>query len=237
MLPKRLNHLVGRAMHQYRMLADSDRVLVAVSGGVDSLVLLWLLDYWRAKAPIDYQVLAVHLDMGFDSDAHGLVVAQLQRLNIEFLTEETSFGAQAMQAEDGRSACFHCARQRRNRLFAIARDKGFNKIAFGHHREDIIETFFLNLFYSGNISTMVPRQELFGGNLTIIRPLALLDKKDIQQLAQDIGITPVANPCPMAGDSKRLQVRELLASLYQENDRIKANIFTALSNIRHDYLL
>lgn len=237
MLHKRLNHLVGQAMHQYTMLDDGDHVIVAVSGGVDSLVLAWLLDYWRAKAPINYQVLAVHLDMGFGNDEHGLVVKQLQRLGIEFLTEKTSFGTQAIQAEDGRSACFHCARQRRNRLFAIAKEKSFNKIAFGHHREDIIETFFLNLFYSGNISTMVPRQELFNGNLTIIRPLALLDKKDIQQLAHATGITPVANPCPLALDSKRLQVRELLTSLYQENNRIKSNIFTALSNIRHDYLL
>ena len=236
-LPRKFNRLVGQALHTYRMLADGDRVLIAVSGGVDSLVLAWLLKHWHRKAPIDYQLLAVHLDMGFGDREPLLVEEQLRLLGLPFDIEHTTFGREALRAEQGKSACYHCARQRRNRLFALAEEKGFNKVAFGHHQEDIIETFFLNLLYGGNMSTMVPRQDLFGGGLTLIRPLALVEKEQISRLAAALGLKPVANPCPLAGGSKRESVRSLLTTLYASDPRIKANIFTALANPKPEYLL
>jgi tRNA 2-thiocytidine biosynthesis protein TtcA len=164
MLKKSVNHQIGLALHTYEMLADGDRVMLAVSGGIDSLVLVWLLRFWLRKAPIDYQLLAVHLDMGFGEKEAGLIAIQLDRLGVPYLIEKTDFGRRALEAEEGRSGCFHCARQRRNRLFELAREKGCNKIALGHHQEDIIETFFLNLLWAGNLSTMAPKQELFGGS-------------------------------------------------------------------------
>lgn len=224
-------------MHTYQMLADGDKVLVAVSGGIDSLILTWVLDHWRKKAPINYELLAVHLDMGFGDKEPQLVKMQLEKLNVPFLIEETSYGKKALEAEDGKSGCYHCARQRRNRLFELAREKDCTKLAFGHHQEDIIETFFINIFYSGNISTMVPKQDLFNGKLSIIRPFAFLEKKDIEELGNELGISPVANPCPLSGDSKRETVRSFLNSLYQRDNTIKASIFSALSNVKTDYLL
>jgi tRNA 2-thiocytidine biosynthesis protein TtcA len=233
-----MNRLVGRAMHEYDMLRQGDRVMVAVSGGVDSLVLAWLLDTWRAKAPIDYELLAVHLDMGFGSpDAVCPVTRQLERLMIPFLIERTDFGARALAAENGKSACFHCSRQRRNRLFDLAREREITKIAFGHHRDDILETFFLNLLYGGNISTMVPRQDLFAGRLSIIRPLAFVDKEEIRRVAAELCIEPVKNPCTVDGGSKRQEIRKLLHCLYRANPGAKANIFAALGNVRPGYLL
>jgi len=220
------------------MLRQGDRVMVAVSGGVDSLVLAWLLDFWGAKAPIDYELLAVHLDMGFGAEGSVSPVArQLERLAIPYLIERTDFGSRALAAEEGKSACFHCSRQRRNRLFELAREREMTKIAFGHHKDDILETFFLNLLYAGNISTMVPRQDLFAGRLSIIRPLALIDKDEIRRIAADLGIQPVKNPCIVDGDSKRQEVRNLLQGLYRVHPGAKANIFAALGNIRPGYLL
>jgi tRNA 2-thiocytidine biosynthesis protein TtcA len=236
-LPPKINRLIGQALHTYRMLADGDRVLLAVSGGVDSLVLTWLLAHWRRKAPIDYQLLAIHLDMGFGEREPLLVEEQLRRLEIPYEIESTDFGRRALEAEAGKSGCFYCARKRRNRLFNVAREKGFNKIAFGHHRGDVIETFFLNLLYSGNLSTMVPRQDLFGGKLSLIRPLAFVDKEEIKRLAADLEITPVVNPCPLAGESKRETVRVMLDSLNAGDPRINANIFNALANVKPEYLL
>jgi len=224
-------------MHTYGMLDDKDRVMIAVSGGVDSLVLIWLLDHWQKKAPIKYDLLAVHLDMGFGDQEPELVKEQLDRLGVDYLVEETDFGRRAMEAEDGRSGCYHCARQRRNRLFELARQKGFNKIAMGHHKEDIIETFFINLMYGGNMSTMRPRQDLFAGKLALIRPLAFLEKKEIREIGDKRGIIPVANPCPLSTESKRQEVRDLLESLYQKDPDIKSTIFTALANVRPEYLL
>ncbi|OGR01607.1 MAG: hypothetical protein A2505_00640 [Deltaproteobacteria bacterium RIFOXYD12_FULL_55_16] len=224
-------------MHLYRMLADGDRVMIAVSGGIDSLVLSWLLKEWRRKAPIRYELLAVHLDMGFGGVEYELVREQLCRLDLPMLLERTDFGHKALVAEEGKSGCYHCARQRRNRLFALAKEQHCNKLAFGHHQEDIIETFFLNLFYGGNLSAMAPRQELFGGGLTLIRPLAMVEKKLIIELGQGLGITPVANPCPLAAKSRREEIRTWLAPLYEKNPALKSTIFASLGNVRTDYLL
>ena len=235
-LPPPSNHRIGKALHDYRMLADGDRVLVAVSGGIDSLVLCHVLARWQRKAPIRYELLAVHLDMGFGADT-GAVAAQLELTGLPSLIEHTDFGAKAVAAEEGKSGCYHCARQRRNRLFTLAREHRCAKLAFGHHQEDLIETFLLNLLYSGNLSTMVPRQELFDGTLALIRPLAYLTKEEIRELGQIFGVAPVANPCPLAGDSKRETVRRLLDSLAAENPRIQSNIFAALGHVRPEYLL
>ncbi len=224
-------------MHDYQMLADGDRVLLAVSGGIDSLVMSWLLQHWQRKAPISYTLLAANLDMGFGDDEPRLMEEQFKILGIPYLIEHTDFGTQAMLAEEGKSGCFHCAKKRRNRLFALAKEKGCNKVALGHHKEDIIETLFLNMFYSGNLSTMVPKQELFHGNLSLIRPLAYLEKDHIRALAKIIGVTPVPNPCPLSEKSKRSTVRTLLNDLYQQDNSLKGNIFAALGNIKHDYLL
>lgn len=232
------NHRIGQAMHTYDMLADGDRVLIAVSGGIDSLVLIKILQYWQTKAPIAFELLAVHLDMGFGSDEAEQVASRLQGLQVEYLIEKTTYGRKALEAEDGRSGCFYCARQRRSRLFALAEEKGCRKLAMGHHQEDIIETFFLNLLYGGNLSTMVPRQDFFGGELAIIRPLAFLTKAEIRALGADFGLSPVANPCPLSTESKRQQIRDLLeGSIYSLDPAVRATIFTALANVRPDYLL
>ena len=224
-------------MHHYAMLADGDQVLIAVSGGVDSLVLTLILKHWQQKAPISYKILAVYIDNGFDTSTGGKVTVQLQKIGVPFLIEKTDFWHRAAAAEEGKSVCYHCARLRRNRLFAIAEEKGFSKMAFGHHKDDILETFFINLLYAGNISTMVPKQELFNGRMHIIRPMAYLEKKDILEIAAAAGIIPVKNPCPQDNDSKRQEARRIVAELSLLNPKVKSNIFAALSNIRQEYLL
>ena len=236
-LSKPANRKIGQAMHDYSMLADGDRVLIAVSGGVDSLVLTWILNYWQHKAPIRYSILAIYIDNGFDTGTSDKVKEQLRRINVQCLVEKTDFWERAAAAENGKSVCYHCARLRRNLLFSIAEQHDFNKIAFGHHKDDILETFFINLLYAGNISTMVPRQELFEGRINIIRPMAYLEKKDIRNIAKKVNMTPVKNPCPKDNDSKRQEARKVVASLSNLDPKVKSNIFAALSNIRQGYLL
>ena len=224
-------------MHDYSMLADGDRVLVAVSGGVDSLVLSWILKFWEQKAPIRYDISAMFVDNGFDSSTAGNVAEQLQHIGVPFGIAKTDFRERAAAAEDGKSICYHCARLRRNFLFEVAAQEGFNKIAFGHHKDDILETFFINLLYAGNLSTMVPKQTLFDGRLNLIRPMAYLEKEDVREIAAKADILPVKNPCPQDTDSKRQDARKVVALLSDLDPKVKANMFAALSNIRPDYLL
>lgn len=235
-LPKALNRLIGQAMHDYQMLKDGDRVLIGVSGGVDSLVLTWLLHHWQNKVPIKYHLMAMHLDMGFDNFQHLAVEAELNRIGTPYRTERTQYGVVANQQQPDK-ACHQCATARRNHLFETARVEQYSAIALGHHKDDLIETFFLNMLYSGNLSTMMPQQQLFEGRLKIVRPMAYLTKDQILEIAEIAGIVPVKNPCPMAAKSKREEVRALMTSIYQRDPSFRGNIFAAMGNIRVDYLL
>lgn len=238
-----VNRRVGRALHDYTMLANGDRVLVAVSGGLDSLVLTWLLTFWQRKAPIDYQLLPVHVDMGAGpndqpSEAACWVADMVSTFGLELEILPALWRPEAQTAGPAsRGLCFRCARSRRTQLFAHARRLGCASIAFGHHRDDIIETFLLNLTCAGNISTMSPRQTLFGGNLSLIRPLAYLAKAEVETIGRDLGLQPLRSACPLAEDTRRHDMRELAAEIDRRIPGARAHIFAALGNVRSDYLL
>jgi tRNA 2-thiocytidine biosynthesis protein TtcA len=235
--PPRLNRKIGQALHDYTMLADGDRVMVGVSGGVDSLTLAWVLKTWQEKAPIRFEVVGQIIDYGFWRQHEGMVGPeisigkQLEKFSIDYAIDE------AWKIDDDSRTCFQCARNRRSQLFDLARERGFNKIAFGHHKDDLIETFFLNILYSGNISTMLPRQKLFDGGLSILRPLAYLEKKEVVEIAASLKIRPIANLCQLADKTRREKVRGLLDYLYKKEPGGKSSIFAALANVRQEYML
>ncbi len=243
-LSRDVNRRVGRAMHDYAMLADGDRVLVAVSGGIDSLVLAWLLSNWQKKAPIEYELLAVHVDMAAGAAGPGaaatLVGRIVEAMDLPFHILPALWRPDPQAVQPGAAShdlCFQCARSRRTQLFAYARECGCTTIAFGHHRDDIIETFLLNLTCAGNISTMLPRQNLFSGRLALIRPLAYLDKSEIEAMGRELGMEPVRSNCPLSEKTRRREIHQLAEQMYQLIPGAKANIFAALGNVRQDYLL
>ncbi len=224
-------------MHQYDMLADGDRVAVGLSGGKDSLALLDLLAVRREYAPIDYQLEPVYIDPGFPGGFSDQLKAHCDARGLPFHVHRTDHGILAHRPENQASACFLCARLRRKALFEHCRDAGCNKLALGHHKDDIIETFFLNLCYAGHISTMVPSQTLFDGALTVIRPLAFLDESAIETYSRQQAFPICENPCPSAGRSKRQEIKALLSELYAKSPHVKGNIFHSLQHVRSDYLL
>ncbi|HID71102.1 MAG TPA: tRNA 2-thiocytidine biosynthesis protein TtcA [Desulfobacterales bacterium] len=237
MLPSQVNKRIGQAMHDYSMLSNGDHVLVAVSGGIDSLVLIWLLHFWQHKAPISYDLHAVHIDMGIwnsemtEPNPVEALEIQMQKIGLP-LTVEKSLSL----TEDIRT-CHSCSKLRRKQLFDLASQLKCNKIAFGHHKDDLLETLFLNMFFSGNISTMVPKQELFGGSLCLIRPLAYLEKIEVENMAQNAGLTAVSNLCPLAGDTRREQVQKMLQNIYDQIPGAKASLFASMKNVRKGYML
>lgn len=237
-LKKRVNHLVGEAIHKYAMLENGDRILVAVSGGSDSLLLLWFLHHWLQKAPISYTIIPVYLDMGFHGPANDLLPGFFREMGLSFHMEDTDYGILAhSHFNRGKSPCFLCSMWRRKRLFQLTAALGCNKLALGHNQDDLIETFFLNLCYSGEMSTMVPRQEMFRGQLTIIRPLSLVSKDKIHRMAQELRLPISKNPCPSAGKTRREGIKSLLSNLYDIDRRIRDNIFRGLANVKREYLL
>ncbi|MCW5204236.1 PP-loop domain-containing protein, partial [Desulfobulbus sp. US4] len=146
----------------------------------------------------------------------------------------------AQQSEAGTETtgiCFQCARNRRRLLFDHAREQGAQAIALGHHRDDIVETFFINLTCSGNISTMRPKQVLFSGRLALIRPLAYLVKEEIRGIGKRLGMDPVASDCPVSEKTRRKDIRGLLEQMYNQVPGSREHVFAALGNVRQDYLL
>jgi tRNA 2-thiocytidine biosynthesis protein TtcA len=233
---KELRRLVGKAMHGRGMIRRGDHLLVAVSGGKDSLSLLWLLREHARRAPIEYRITAVHVDPGFGTDSAGRMTLFFSEQGFRHTVIRSDIGPRAHGADHRENPCFLCSRLRRKHLFETARELGCNRIALGHHKDDMIETLFLNLFYGASISTMLPVQELFSGRLSIIRPLYLADEELIVRFADSMNWPEINLGCPSAGSTKRHQIKQMLGEFYRSNRKIKGNIFHAMQNVKTDYL-
>ncbi len=234
---KAINRDIGRAIHRYDMINDGDRILVGVSGGKDSLTLLWYLRERLSRIPISYELFPVYVDPGFPGGFAEALKAWMESEDFFLRIDYTDNGIVAHSSINLENPCFLCARRRRRRLFEIADELGCNKIAFGHHKDDIVETFFINICYTGVMGTMRPVQPVFDGRFKIIRPLAFVDEDRILRFAADREFPEFDNPCPTARTSKRREIKDALTYLYQGNKKIKDNIFRSLSHVNQDYLL
>jgi len=228
---------VGKALHRYDMISDGDRIVVGLSGGKDSLALMWILNERRSRIPIDYELFAVHIDPGFEKSYSESLKNYCKQIGFTLRVERTDYGILAHSSQNRENPCFLCSRLRRKRLFEIADELGCNKLALGHNKDDIIETFFLNICYAGEVSTMLPRQPFFQNRFTLIRPLAFVDEDVIRRFAKEQRFPEFINPCPTANVSKRQEIKTMLKKLYQTNRKIKGNIFNAMSHVRTEYLL
>jgi tRNA 2-thiocytidine biosynthesis protein TtcA len=232
-----MRRAVGQAIHRYDMIVDGDRIAVGISGGKDSLTLMWALHERLARIPIRYSLIAVHIDLGFEGSPADTIEAYCLQKGYELRIAYTDYGIRAHSEENRENPCFLCARLRRQRLFEMTQELGCNKLALGHNMDDIIETLFLNMCYSGEISTMVPYQPFFRGKLVVIRPLAHVHEQAIHRFAREHGFPAFINPCRSARTSKRLEIKGILSRLYQKNGKIKGNIFRSMSHVKTDYLL
>ena len=221
---------MGKAIHNRGMIEDGDHVLIAVSGGKDSLSLLHLLRERIKRIPINYSITAVHVDPGFGVDSARKMEDFFHLNDFQYRVFRTDIGVRAHSEENRENPCFLCSRLRRKILFQLADELKCNKIALGHHKDDVIETFFLNMFYGASLNTMLPVQELFEGKLTIIRPLYLIDEDLIKRYSGKMGWAKIELGCPTAGVSKRHDIKEMLLGFYRSNRKIKGNVFHAIKN-------
>jgi tRNA 2-thiocytidine biosynthesis protein TtcA len=222
---KEIRSLMGKAIHRYGLVQEGDRILVGVSGGKDSLTLLTLLHERSKRVPIHYELFPVYVDLGFHSGQAEILKNFFETKGLPSHIEFTDIGRRANSPENRENPCFLCSWERRKRLFHFAERFKCNKIALGHHQNDIIETLLLNIFYSAEISTMLPLQPLFKGKITLIRPFALLEEKKIERFAREMGLPFGPSGCPSFGNTKRKVVKDIIEALGKRDRRVKGNIF------------
>lgn len=231
-----LKKWLEKGMMDYGMVQEGDRLLVGVSGGADSMTLVELLLTPMVFVP-KFEVVVAHIDMGFENQgAAGEVISDFLKGRCEVIIEKTDIGPLAHSEINKKNPCFLCSRLRRRRLFEIAVAKGCRKVVLAHHRDDIIETLLINLFFGREISTMMPVQSIFKGELFIIRPLVYITEELVKKYANEKKLPICKNPCPSVGKTKRSYVRELINQMEKENPLIRHNIWTALHHVKMDYI-
>ena len=237
-LGAQLRGAVGRCIADYRMIADGDRLMVCLSGGKDSYTLLDILLSLRRSAPVDFELLAVNLDQkqpGFPSE---VLPRYLEGLDVPFrVIEQDTYSVVRRVVPEGRTMCGLCSRLRRGALYRFAAENGITKIALGHHRDDIVETLFLNLFFGGRLKAMAPKLLSDDGRHVIIRPLAYVAERDIARYARGRAFPLI--PCKLCGSQENLQrtaVKKMLQQWEREFPGRTESIFSALRNLEPAHL-
>ncbi|HXX69482.1 MAG TPA: tRNA 2-thiocytidine(32) synthetase TtcA [Polyangiaceae bacterium] len=238
-LETKLGRAVSNAIADFEMIAEGDRLLVAVSGGKDSYTMLHLLRRLQRRAPIRFDMKVVNVDQGHPGYPAGVLAEYLAREGHEFtIVEEDTYSIVTEKIPAGKTLCSLCSRLRRGILYRVAKELGCNKIALGHHRDDVLQTLFLNLLFAGQLASMPPRLSADKGRLVVVRPLVYCAEEDIRQFAE-LAAFPIL-PCNLCGSQEHLQrkvVGSLLDRLERDNPGTKRVMLSALQNVRASHLL
>lgn len=219
----------GMCMHRLGVIRERSRIGVAVSGGVDSFVLLKVLRLRQQILPFPIEIMALHVNPGFRPDAHQMLVPWLEREGIAGHVEVCDHGPSAHSTENRkRSACFRCAWLRRRRLFELCARYGLTHLALGHNADDLAQTFFLNLCRNGRVQGMSMALPLFRGSLLLIRPLLLLEKKVIVKAAGQWNLPVWDNGCPSAGNTARSDMKKSMDALFTVARGTRQKVFNGL---------
>ncbi|WP_373766518.1 tRNA 2-thiocytidine(32) synthetase TtcA [Glaesserella sp.] len=237
-LHKRLRRNVGNAIADFNMIEDGDKVMVCLSGGKDSYTLLDILLNLKLNAPIHFDIVAVNLDQKQPGFPEHILPDYLSSIGVEFkIVEENTYGIVKEKIPEGKTTCSLCSRLRRGILYRTATELGATKIALGHHRDDMLETLFLNMFYGGKLKSMPPKLISDDGKQIVIRPLAYCKEKDIEKYAEAKRFPII--PCNLCGSQPNLQrqvVKEMLQAWDRQYPGRIETMFSALQNVAPSHL-
>jgi tRNA 2-thiocytidine biosynthesis protein TtcA len=232
-LKKRLRRNVGKAIADYNMIEQGDKIMVCLSGGKDSYAMLEILINLRDSAPVDFELIAVNLDQKQPGFPEEVLPNYLSNLDIPFyILEKDTYSIVKEVVPEGKTTCGLCSRLRRGSLYGFAQELGASKIALGHHRDDIVETLFLNMFFNGKLKAMPPKLLSDDKRNVVIRPLAYCKEKDLVRLAQyrEFPIIP-CNLCGSQENLQRVQVKKMLAGWEKEYPGRTESIFRSIRNV------
>jgi tRNA 2-thiocytidine biosynthesis protein TtcA len=237
-LQARLRGAVGKAIEDFRMIAPGDRVMVCLSGGKDSYTLLDILLSLKRSAPVDFELIAVNLDQKQPGFPEQVLPEYLSAVGVPFrILEQDTYRVVKRVIPEGRTLCGLCSRLRRGALYRFAAENGITKIALGHHRDDIVETLFLNLFFGGRLKAMAPKLLSEDGRHIVIRPLAYVAERDIERYARGRKFPII--PCKLCGSQDNLQrvaIKQMLAAWERTHPGRTESIFSALRHVELEHL-
>ena len=237
-LAAHIRGLTGKAIHDYAMIGEGDRVMVCLSGGKDSYTLLDMLQSLQRSAPVKFSLLAVNLDQKQPDFPADVLPAWAREMGVEFhAIEQDTYSVVKRVIPEGRTMCGLCSRLRRGALYRFAAENGITRIALGHHRDDIVETLFLNLFFGGRLQAMAPKLRSEDGRHIVIRPLAYVPERDIARYAAARAFPII--PCNLCGSQENLQraaIKKMLADWELEHPGRTESIFSALRRVEPAHL-
>ncbi len=223
---------IRKADEEFKLIEEGDRIAVGVSGGKDSSLLLYCLGLYRKFCKVNFEVVGVHIEMGFGGMDFSEADAFFAKMEIPLFHEPSNIYEilRAQETEDGRLKCSLCSKLKKATVIEAAKKHGCNKVAFGHHGDDAVETLFMNMIYGGAIATFVPKMYLDRTDVTFIRPLVYAYESDVIAASNQAGVPVVESTCPEDKHTKRQEFKELLADLYEKYPMAKSNLLLALSN-------
>ena len=227
----KIRHILSylrRAVDDYAMIEEGDKIAVGLSGGKDSLVMLCALAALRRFYPKKFELCAITLSMGFESVDYTPLEELCRGLEVPFILQKTELAHVIFDVRKEKNPCSLCAKMRRGMLHDAALEAGCNKVALGHHFDDVVETFMLNLFHEGRLGAFLPVTYLSRKNITVIRPLFYVPEKEIRYFSSKNQLPVITNPCPADGHTQRETVKQLLSELDRKHKGLKHRIFLAM---------
>lgn len=224
---------IGKAMADYSMIEDGDRIAVGISGGKDSLTVLNALIRIQKISKVKFELFPIHIHPVEEGGNYGEIEEYCKKLGVNLQVIETSIGESILTNKDLKNPCFMCARVRRGLLYKEMKAQNINKLVLGHHKDDIVETFLLNVFYQGNLGVMKPAYDSEEYGLRVIRPLAYVEEKEIIKYAKKLKLPILHNDCPYetSDNSKRLKMKKMIEELSKESPNIRSVILNSIKGL------